>query len=183
MPRRGFLHDKLDIKFLILYLLDHAAAPLDLATLTDLAMIDQGVDYFRFAESLSELTASGHVLCQEDRYSITPKGHLDSLACESSLPPSVRDKAARRLTTLNAVLSREAMVRSELLPRPDGGCTLRLILDDDGGNLFTLELLAPSQAQALALERRFRDHPERIYNGILDVLLSEDGEEERNPHD
>lgn len=183
MPRRGFIHDKLDIKFLVLFLLDRAAAPLDFPTLTDLTMVDQGVDYFQFAEAVSELIASGHILLEQDRYSITAKGRMDSKACESSLPPSVRSKAARRISTLNAVLTREAMVRSEARPRPDGGCTLRLSLDDDDGNLFTLELLTPSQEQAAALEERFRAHPERIYNGILDVLLSEDGEEEKNRYD
>ena len=40
MPRYGFIHDKLDIKFLLLYILSRADAPLDFSTLTDLTMID-----------------------------------------------------------------------------------------------------------------------------------------------
>ena len=39
----GFIHDKLDIKLLVLYILDRAAAPIDFATLTDLSMCDGGV--------------------------------------------------------------------------------------------------------------------------------------------
>ena len=31
MPRFGFIHDKLDIKFLILYIMARVAAPIDLA--------------------------------------------------------------------------------------------------------------------------------------------------------
>ena len=34
----GFIHDKLDIKLLVLYILDRAAAAIDFATLTDLSI-------------------------------------------------------------------------------------------------------------------------------------------------
>ena len=47
MARFGFIHDKLDIKLLILYIMDRVAAPIDFATLTDLSMCDSGVDYFQ----------------------------------------------------------------------------------------------------------------------------------------
>lgn len=55
MARYGFIHDKLDIKFLILYLMARAAAPIDFPTLTDLTMCDDGVDYFEFTEAVAEL--------------------------------------------------------------------------------------------------------------------------------
>ena len=43
----GFIHDQLDIKLLVLYIMDRAAAPNDFATLTDLSLCDSGVDYFQ----------------------------------------------------------------------------------------------------------------------------------------
>ena len=61
----GFIHDKLDIKLLILYLLSRTAAPIDFATLTDLSMCDPGVDYFDFAEAVGELVQSSHILFQD----------------------------------------------------------------------------------------------------------------------
>ena len=54
----GFIHDKLDIKLLVLYILNRAAAPIDFATLTDLSMCDSGVDYFQFAEAAAELLSA-----------------------------------------------------------------------------------------------------------------------------
>ena len=39
----GFIHGKLDIKLLVLYLTSRLAGPVDFATLTDLAMCDDGV--------------------------------------------------------------------------------------------------------------------------------------------
>lgn len=70
MARFGFIHDKLDIKLLVLYIMDRVAAPIDFATLTDLSMCDSGMDYFQFAEAAAELADSGHLDRQGDRKSV-----------------------------------------------------------------------------------------------------------------
>jgi hypothetical protein len=82
------------------------------------------------------------------------------------------------LSKLNAVLRRNAQVRMEVQQRTDGFYTLRMILDDEGGNLLTLELLTVSSEQAEALGERFRDQPELIYNGIIDLLTAPPEKEE-----
>ena len=51
----GFIHDKLEIKFLILYITARVIEPIPFDTVWDLAMCDEGVDYFDFAECLSDL--------------------------------------------------------------------------------------------------------------------------------
>ena len=70
----GFIHDKLDTKLLVLYIMNRAAAPIDFSTLTDLSMCDPGVNYFQFAEAVSELTDTGHLDQQGETYAITDKG-------------------------------------------------------------------------------------------------------------
>ena len=106
MARYGFIHDKLDIKFLILYLMARVVAPIDFPTLTDLTMCDGGVDYFEFAEAVNELVETGHLVLEDDRYAITEKGRRDGAACESSLQgraPGIqaqRRAAAQRQGTL-----------------------------------------------------------------------------------
>lgn len=169
----GFIHDKLDIKFLILYLMARVAGPVDFTTLADLTFCDDGVEYFDFAESVAELVSTGHLAVEGDLYTITDKGRRNGEICESSLAFSVRKKCDRNLAKVNAVLRRNAQVRSELLPREDEGVTLRLILDDDKGNLMTLDLLAVSEDQANQLADQFRLHPETLYENILQTLLGE----------
>ena len=169
----GFIHDKLDIKFLILYLMARVAGPVDFTTLADLTFCDDGVEYFDFAESVAELVSTGHLAVEGDLYTITDKGRRNGEICESSLAFSVRKKCDRNLAKVNAVLRRNAQVRPELLPREDGGVTLRLILDDDKGNLMTLDLLAVSEDQANQLADQFRLHPETLYENILQTLLGE----------
>ena len=62
--------------------------------------------------------------------------------------------------------------------RDDGTYTLRLALDDEHGNLLTLELLAATEQQANRLADQFKTHPEQVYNGVLDVLLTDFDEKE-----
>lgn len=177
MARHGFIHDSLDIKFLILYLMARVAAPVDFLTLAKLSFCDNGVTYFEFAQALSELVSTDHLTLEGERYAITDKGRRNGGICEDSLPFSVRQRCDRGLSQVNAVLRRDAQVRTELLPREeDGSVTLRMILDDDKGNLMTLDLLTVSQEQAGRLSDRFRAQPEKLYLQILQAL---EGEEER----
>lgn len=174
MSRPGFIHDKLDIKFLLLYLMARVAAPVDFTTLAELSFCDDGVTYFDFAESVSELVSTGHLTLTEGRYAITEKGRRNGAVCEDNLPLSVRQRCDRNLSKVNAVLRRDAQIRTELLPREDGSVTLRMILDDDKGNLMTLDILTVSEAQASRLAERFRAQPEKLYLEVLQVLLEED---------
>lgn len=173
MARQGFIHGKLDIKMLTLYVLSHIAAPIDFGTLTDLVMCDDGVDYFLYAEGVAELLESGHVEKANDQYIATDKGHRSSADLESSLPSVIRSRCDSRLSTLNATLKRKAQVRSEIIPLESGGVSVKLILDDDTGELFSLSLLAASQEDGESIAQRFSERPDRIYNGILDVLLAD----------
>lgn len=174
MSRFGFIHDKLEIKFLILYILTRAVEPLDFPTLTDLTMCDEGVDYFQYVEALAELVKTDHLnQAEKNRYTITEKGVKNGAICESSLPYSVRMHADRELSLLNARLRRSAQVKSTRMPRTDSGFTVRLSLDDDFENIMTLDLLAPNETQAQRLEDNFRRHPEKIYNAIMKSVLDD----------
>lgn len=173
LGRFGFVHDKLDIKVLVLYLLSRVATPIDFAALSELTLCDDGIDYFDYAECVDELVHSEHVTLHERLYEITEKGRRNGSACESGLAYSVRLKCDKALTKLNAVLRRNAEVRAEVEERDDGFFTLRLILDDQSGNLMTLELLTVSGEQAEQLGKRFRAKPELFYNGIIEMLTEE----------
>lgn len=169
----GFIHDKLDIKLLVLYIMDHVAAPIDFSTLTDLAMCDSGVDYFHFAEAVAELKDSGHISRDGGHYAVTEKGRRTSAAGESSLSPVVRQRCDRQLGPLNQLLRRKAQVRAEVAEQPLG-FDVRLSLDDDKGALFSLTLLAPTREDAQRVAGAFLDHPDRIYNALLRILLTND---------
>ena len=67
MERLGFIHEKLDIKILILFLLRRlpgAVAPIDLQDLTQ--QCDEGFGYFEYSDCLAELIENGLINEEED---------------------------------------------------------------------------------------------------------------------
>lgn len=174
MAKQGFIHDKLDIKMLELYLMARMAGPVDFDTLMELAMRHEGVEYFDFAEATAELVENGNLELGQEGYRITDKGRVNSQACESSLPFSVRRHCDQSLIPVNAALRRQAQVKGEKRSGPDGAVMARMSLDDDKGNLLTVELLCPSEEQADRLIGGFRKRPEKLYHTILSVLSEEE---------
>ncbi len=173
MARYGFIHDKLDIKFLVLYLMARTESPIDFTTLTDLSLCDEGVDYFLFSQAVSELVASEHLALENDLYSITEKGRKNGSVCEESLPYSVRQRCDKNLSALNMKLRQENQIRSEVSPREKGGFTVRLTLADNQDNLMNLELYSPTQEQAQQQAANFREHPDQIYRAVLSALQNQ----------
>ena len=170
MARVGFIHDKLDIKFLVLYIMSRVVSPIDMPTLTDLTMCDEGVDYFAFAEAVHELVDTEHLVLKDDLYSITEKGRRNSEICQSSLPYSVRMHCDENLVKVNEALRREAQVQTQIQPNEDSTYTLHLYFCDAGGPLLDLRLLVPNQVQAAAMAARFQSDPSSIYHAIAGLL-------------
>lgn len=175
----GFIHSKLDIKLLVLYITSRLSGPVDFPTLTDLALCDDGVDYFQYAEAVSELIDSGHLGQNGDSYSITEKGLRNIAAGESSLSPVIRKRCDQRLVPLNNALRRKAQVQATLESNKNGGHLVRLNLSDGADTIFSLSLWAPTEDTGRQITERFQAHPERVYNGILGVLLDENDRSEQ----
>ena len=174
MARLGFIRGKLDIKLLILYILARVAAPIDFNTLTDLVMCDDSVDYFQYAECVAELIDSGHILQDEDLYSITDKGRRHGAETETSLSTVIRNRCDKRLTPLNLALKRKAQIKSRFEEDPDSGdITVHLSMSDDHGSMLSLSVLVGTPEDGQHICQAFSEHPDRIYNGILGILFSE----------
>ena len=52
MERHGFVHDMLDVKVLILYIMARVAYPVDLQKIYELSYQDDGLSYFDVAEAV-----------------------------------------------------------------------------------------------------------------------------------
>ena len=172
MARTGYIQSDLDLKLLILYIMNRVAAPIPFNQLLDLALCDGGVDYFSLTQAVNHLVETQHLSLDGELYAITEKGRHNSHICQDSLPYSVRSRCDASLATVNAQLRRDAQVRGNVISREDGTFTVQLHLDDDAGPLFKLELLTPSQTQAQHLTEQFKNHPEQVYNGVVNALLS-----------
>ena len=167
----GFIHDKLEIKFLILYIAARVSEPLPPEGMQELTMCDDGIDYFAYAECLNDLVQTEHLrLTEEGCYAITPKGLKNSEICESSLPYSVRLRTDKNVAEYNRRLLRRNQVQSQVTARENGSYVVELRLRDDVDSLMTLDLMLADKADAEALAERFRREPEKVYTQIVAAL-------------
>ena len=173
MTRMGYIQNDLDLKLLVLYIINRAVAPITFNQLLELALCDAGVDYFSLTQVVNHLVETEHLTAQGDRYEITEKGRHNCKICEETLPFSVRRRCDENLVAVNEQLQREAQIHGELIPRQDGTFTVSLALDDDAGNLFRLELLIPSQEQGETLISRFKANPEQFYNTLVSNTMTD----------
>ena len=169
MDNFGFIHDKLDIKILILFVLRRLPGAVDPETLLEICQCDGGIGYFDYSDCLSELVETGHITEDEDGFRITDKGSRNADAVESSLPYSVRVKALRLIEPVEERLRREAMIvaRHET---GEAGCTVELAMSDDKGEVAHLRLLCADEQQARGIEKRFRKNAESYYQKIMELL-------------
>lgn len=171
MDSYGFIHEKLDIKILILFILRRLPGEVDPETLLELCQCDGGVGYFDYSDCLNELVESGHVTRTEEGYLITEKGARNADAVENSLPYSVRSKALKLIAPVEERLRRAAMITAR--HRVDEkGCTVELAMADDVGELIRLSLLCADEAQARKMEKRFRKDAEGYYQKIIELLMT-----------
>lgn len=170
MERFGFIHDKLDLKILILFILRRLPAAIDREALSELVMQDEGVGYFDYTECLAELADTGHVELMEDGYRITEKGDRNGFTIESSLPYTVRTRVERAITPIVNAMNRNAMIKTEHSLHADGGCQVELAMGDGIGEIISLRLLAANEEQAMAMEKKFRAEAETFYNRIVEML-------------
>lgn len=170
MPTAGYIQDDLDLKLLVLYIMDRAAGPLTFLQLFELALFDAGVDYFSLTQAVDHMVATGQLSKGGDRYAITDKGRRNSKICKSSLPHSVRLHCDENLIKVNEALRQESQVHAEAIPNQDGTASLHLRLTDGDDALLTLELLAPDPDRAEQWAETFRQNPSSLYLEITRLL-------------
>lgn len=167
----GFIHEKIEIKILILFIMRRISEPIDFEVLTKLTMCDDGIGYFDYMECVAELVKTGHLRLDDGKYSITAKGIHNGDVTENSLPFTVRMNAENEVSKLRVVHDRNSMIKTSHKMGADGGCIVDLALSDGIGEIVKMELFAYDAEQALALEKGFRKNAESIYNALIEMIL------------
>lgn len=175
MQRLGFIHDMMDVKVLILFVAARSNYPMTTQEVYELCYQDECLSYFDVCTALPQMVESGHLTVSEDeRYSITEKGRNDGMLTEDSIAFTVKHRAENAVSRFNRQLRRSSFVKTQIIPRESGDCSVIMALDDESGNLMTLELMAPDQRQAVRLSKLFERKAENIYNLTMAELLDEE---------
>ena len=177
MKKLGYIHDMMDVKVLILYVMNRTAYPLTVQELYELCYQDDCLSYFDVCTAVPEMVKSGHLKELEDaNYEITEKGKADGALTEDSIAFTVKQRAENAVARFNRQLRRSSFVKTQILPRENGDFSVIMALDDEAGNLMTLELMAPNQRQAVRLGKLFERKAEAVYNLTMAELLDDEDE-------
>ncbi len=175
MQRLGFIHDMLDVKVLILFVMARVSYPVNSQEIYELCYQDDCLSYFDVCTAIPEMVKSGHLKEQEpEKYVITDKGRADGSLTEDSIAYTVKCKAENAVSRFNRQIRRSSFVKTQIIPRDSGDFSVIMALDDEAGNLMTLELMAPDQRQAVRLGKLFEKKAEAVYNLTMAELLDEE---------
>ena len=177
MRRLGFIHDMLDVKVLILFVMARVSYPVTVQQIYELCYQDDCLSYFDVCTAIPEMVRSGHLREEENEsYVITEKGKADGALTEDSIAFTVKQKAENAVARFNRQIRRSSYVKTQIIPREGGDFSVIMALDDEFGNLMTLELMAPDQRQAVRLGKLFEKKAEAVYNLTMAELLDEEDE-------
>ena len=165
----------LDVKVLILFVMARVSYPVTNGEIYELCYQDDCLSYFDVCTAIPELVVSGHLReVGEGSYEITEKGRQDGSVTEDSIAFTVKQRAENAIARFNRQLRRSSFVKTQILPRESGEFSVIMALDDEQGNLMTLELMAPDQRQAVRLSKLFEKKAEDVYNLTMAELLDEE---------
>ena len=175
MRRLGFIHDMLDVKVLILFVMNRVSYPVSVQQIYELCYQDDCLSYFDVCTAVPEMVKSGHLReVEADNYVITEKGKADGSLTEDSVAFTVKQRAENAVARFNRQIRRSSFVKTQIIPRESGDYSVVMALDDEMGNLMTLELVAPDQRQAVRLGKLFEKKAEAVYNLTMAELLDEE---------
>ena len=177
MQRLGFIHDMLDVKVLILFVMARVQFPVSIQQIYELCYQDDCLSYFDVCTAVPEMVKSGHLTQLEDEtFQITEKGKADGALTADSVAFTVRSRAENAVDRFNRQTRRSSFVKTEIQENSGGDFTVKMRLDDEMGTLMTLALTAPSQRQALRLEKLMEKKAEAVYNLTMAELLDDEEE-------
>ena len=175
MQRLGFIHDMMDVKVLILYVTARSNYPMTTQEIYEVCYQDDCLSYFDVCTAIPEMVKSGHLEeVQEGKYQITEKGREHGDLTADSIAFTVKQLAENAVSRFNRQIRRQSLVRTQVVPRDGGDYSVIMSLDDEMGNLMTMELVAPDQRQAVRLSKLFEEKAEMVYNMTMTVLLDEE---------
>lgn len=170
--QHGFIRDMLDVKCLILFVMKNAQYPLTLQKIYELSFQDDKLSYFDLSIAVPEMVQSGHLeQVEHDKYRITKLGVEAEEATRGSVAIPVQRRALKAVEEYNLQCQRDHLIETAVYPRETGEYTVEMELHDPIGRLMKLELMAPDEQQARALEKQYRGRAEQIYRAIMAELL------------
>lgn len=182
----GYIHDSLDMKYLMLYVVAGMDEPVTYDDVIGLCEVDGAIRYFDIQTAFVEMLNTGHlekVFGEEPRalYTISASGKELLPFCELRLPQSVIKKA-RAAIDETIRRKRASYIKTEITCT-NGSYVVKLALSGPYGDRIKIELPVKSSEQAEKLADNFRGDAENIYLNVINSMLKPEGSEADSPED
>lgn len=169
---KGFLHNKLDVKVLILFILARIDTPLTAEEIYEIAYQDESLNYFTLAESLPELVESGHLqVNDQQRYFITEKGRKQGSDVEDSLAVPVVQKVSDAISKKITQLRRDGYITTQVGQDENGYWIATLSYRDDNMPMMVLSLMAPNEEVGVTMSANLKKHANELYKTALNLAI------------
>ena len=166
----GYLHDKMDVKILILFIMSRIERPLNREEMFEIAFQDDSLNYFVFIESLDELCESKQLLLDSSGYyRITESGKKNCSVVEDSLAIPVVSKVSAVLREKNLEIRRDSFIIAETTQDEKGQWYANVRYQEGASPVMTLSLSAPTQALAAAMAENMKRNYNTIYKSCFDA--------------
>ena len=121
MQRFGIIHDMLDVKVLILFVMSRVNYPVNMQEIYELCYQDDCLSYFDVCTAIPEMVTSGHLKeLDEQKYEVTEKGRRDGELTADSIAFTVKQRAENAVARYNRQIRRSSYVKTQIIPRESG---------------------------------------------------------------
>ncbi len=161
-------------KLLLLYIVKKASYSFSKEELTEFILGKEYMNYFLIQQYLIELQESGFINTEdstEERILLLEKGDLALEYFESKIPQNFKEDLAKTFQIENTIKKIESEVVSEYFEKEKGQFTVNLKLIENEETLFSLYLNVASASQAESICKTWKDNPDKIYQGIVNMFI------------
>ena len=161
-----------DIKLLILYLLQQAGQPLTAAQMTDLILADSLLDYFEAYHYIGALVEEGQIEEVENHaYRLTEAGEQAVEFFENRLPYTILEKIRNRTESFRRKIQWERMVNADYIPLIGEEYQVQLTLQEEETEPpFQLSFVVAGKETAKKICARWKEDYASLYGEILSIF-------------
>lgn len=171
------LTERNDIAIFILFLMRNLGYPLEYYELHDIITQDGFVNSFDATDGIYDLVEKGNLRHftkdGKDMYEITEHGELIADELQSNLLSMIREKSLRSALRLMNFKKKGVKIVYDAKPNLDTTYEVTCGIVDKGEETMMIHLHVDNEATKLRILRNYKEHPERIYQGMLALLTGE----------
>ena len=167
---------KRNVKIFVLYLMQNINYPLDYVTLNDIVMQNDYVMYLDFAETFHEMHDAdliedcGKNDAGDSMYVVTDKGRIVATELHSEILTSLLDKSLECALRYLDFKKINIKISARVEKTDDGRYDVICIIKEKDNIIMQNTVRVDTLNRAQRMEENFRDHPEKVYKGVMALM-------------